>query len=88
MVKTENEGRMMKLTAITTEEEYKIALAQIEPLMDAEPDSPQEKELERLAILVEEYEQEHFPIAAPDPIEVIRFRMEQQGLISQSSEGG
>ncbi|MBE0671067.1 MAG: hypothetical protein IH588_10800 [Anaerolineales bacterium] len=78
----------MDLTRLNSESEYKTALAHIESLMDAEPGSPQEQELERLAILVEAYEQEHYPIAAPDPIEAIRFRMEQQGLISTDNEGG
>lgn len=77
----------MGLNQLSSESEYETALAQIEPLMNAEPDSPQEKELERLAILVEAYEDEHYPIAAPDPIEVIRFRMEQQGSISHSKGG-
>lgn len=78
----------MDVNRLSSESEYKTALAQIELLMDAELDSPQEKELERLAILVEAYEREHYPIADSTPIEAIRFRMEQQGLISQSSEGG
>ncbi len=69
----------MDLTRLNSENEYKTALAYIESLMNAEPNSPQEKELERLAILVEAYEQEHHPIAAPDPIEAHRFRLEQQG---------
>ena len=78
----------MDLNQLSNESEYETALVQIESLMDAEPNSPQEKELERLAILVEAYEQESYPIAAPDPIDAIRFRMEQQGLISPYSKGG
>ena len=78
----------MDLTRLKSESEYKTALAHIESLMNAEPGSPQEHELERLATLVEAYEQEHYPIAAPDPIEAIRFRMEQQGLFSTDNEGG
>lgn len=69
----------MESNRLRIKSEYEAALAQIESLMDAEPGSPQEKELERLAILVEAYEEEHFPIPAPDPAEVLRFRMEQQG---------
>ncbi len=68
----------MDLNQLSNESEYETALVQIESLMDAEPNSPQEKELERLAILVEAYEQESYPIAAPDPIEAHRFRLEQQ----------
>ncbi len=74
----------MVLNSLRNEDEYQIALAQIESLMDAEPGSPQEQELERLAILVETYEQEHHPIADPDPMTALRFRMEQQG---QTKEG-
>jgi len=73
----------MDLNQLSSESEYETALAQIESLMDAEPDSPQEKELERLAILVEAYEDEYYPIAAPDPIAARNFRMEQQGEIKE-----
>jgi HTH-type transcriptional regulator/antitoxin HigA len=72
----------MDLNWLSTEDEYETALTQIETLIDAEPGSPQEKELERLAILVEAYEDEHFPIPAPDPAEALRFRLEQQGWIA------
>jgi len=65
---------------IKTEKEYEGTLARIEALMDAAPGSPQEEELELLTLLVEKYEEEHFPIHLPDPIEAILFRMEQQGL--------
>lgn len=71
---------MMKLKVIRTETEYEQALARLEELMDAVPGSPEEEELEVLAILVEKYEEEHFPIDLPDPIEAIQFRMEQQNL--------
>ncbi len=73
----------MDLNQISNESEYQTALAQIESLMDAEIDSPQEKELERLAILVEAYEDEYYPIAAPAPIAALNFRMEQQGQIKE-----
>lgn len=65
---------------IRTEEEYQAALAHLETLMDAIPGSPEEDELDLFALLVEKYEEEHFPIDLPDPIEAIKFRMEQQGL--------
>ena len=76
---------MAKPNALKAVTEYKAALARLETLMDAETNSPQEEELKRLAVLVEEYELEHYPVPAPDPIEAIKFRMEQQGLISQKS---
>ncbi|MGV8025415.1 MAG: ImmA/IrrE family metallo-endopeptidase [Anaerolineaceae bacterium] len=71
---------MMKLKIIRTETEYEQALARSEELMDAIPGSPEEEELEVLAILIEKYEEEHFPIDLPDPVEAIQFRMEQQDL--------
>lgn len=68
----------MKAKVLKTERDYKAALAYVERLMD-QP-SPDEAELELWALLVENYEENHFPIAAPDPIEAIRFRLEQARL--------
>ncbi|MCL2330101.1 MAG: hypothetical protein FWC56_02240 [Phycisphaerae bacterium] len=66
---------------IKTEQEHKAALARIDELMDvANLESQERDELDMLAMLVEQYENEHFPIDLPDPISAIRFRMEQQGL--------
>lgn len=70
----------MRPKIIKTEEEYRVALARVEALMEAKPGSPKEEELELWALLVERYEQEHFPIDLPDPVEAIKFRMEQEGL--------
>lgn len=70
----------MKPKVIKNEREHKAALARIDQLMDARPGTPQADELELLAALVEIYEDERFPVGEPDPIEAIRFRMEQQGL--------
>ena len=70
----------MNAKIIKTEIEYQDALAYVVTLMDAAPGSPEEEELELFAILVENYENEHFPIKLPDPIAAIKFRMEQQGL--------
>ncbi len=62
--------------------EYDEALAEIDALLDLDPDPGTEEadRLELLAFLVEDYESNRFPIGAPDPIEAIRFRMEQQEL--------
>lgn len=68
---------------INTEKDYRRALRIIEKLMDAKKDSLEANLLNVLAIFVEKYEEEHYPIPAPDPIEAIKFRMEQLGL-SQS----
>lgn len=56
------------------------ALQRIDMIFDARPGSPEGDELEILGILVDEYESRHFPIEAPDPIEAIKFRLEQLGL--------
>ena len=71
---------MMKIKIIRTEEEYEDSLTRLETLMDAPPGSPEEEELDLLSYLIDKYEEEHFPIDLPDPVEAIKFRMEQQGL--------
>lgn len=68
----------MKPKVLKTGREYRAALAHVGALM--EQPSADAAELELWSLLVEKYEEEHFPIAAPDPIEAIRFRMEQAGL--------
>jgi HTH-type transcriptional regulator/antitoxin HigA len=70
----------MQVKILKTEKEYETALERIDSLMDAKPGSPQEEQLELLALLVEKYEAEHYPIDLPDPIEAIKFRMDQEGL--------
>ena len=70
----------MKPRVLKTEADYTRALAKVARLMDAKPGSPQEEELELWSLLVEHYENEHFPIDFPDPVEAIRFRMDQEGL--------
>jgi HTH-type transcriptional regulator / antitoxin HigA len=69
----------MNSKIIKTETEYETTLARIEELMDAAPNSPEEEELKCLVLLVEKYEGEHYPIDLPDPVEAIKFRMEQEG---------
>jgi HTH-type transcriptional regulator/antitoxin HigA len=70
----------MKPKVLKTEEEYTEALGRVEALMDALPGSSKEEDLELWSLLVERYEEEHFPVDLPDPIEAIKFRMEQEGL--------
>ena len=55
-------------------------MSRIEDIFDAKPGTSQADELEILSLLVDNYEEEHFPIDLPDPIEALRFRMEQLGL--------
>jgi HTH-type transcriptional regulator/antitoxin HigA len=76
----------MRLKMIKTEEEYQEALAILDKLMDAVPGSPEEEELDLLAFLIENYEKVQFPISLPDPIEAIRFQMDQQGLTRKDLE--
>lgn len=67
----------MKLKPIKTEQDYLQALDRLELIFDAKPETKEGDELEILGILLEKYEDEHFPIELPDPIEAIKFRMEQ-----------
>jgi antitoxin component HigA of HigAB toxin-antitoxin module len=70
----------VRIRIIKTKAEYEAALARIEKLMDAAPNTAQGDELELLSLLVHDYEEKKFPIDKPDPVAAIRFRMEQQGL--------
>ena len=67
----------MNIKPIKNEEDYKDALARLEIIFDSNRGSENGDELEILSILIENYEKEHFPIGLPDPIEAIKFRMEQ-----------
>jgi HTH-type transcriptional regulator/antitoxin HigA len=70
----------MNIHPIRTEADYEATLARIEMLMDAQFNTPEGDELDILTTLVESYEAKHFPIPVCDPIEAIRFRMEQMGM--------
>ncbi|MBC7649407.1 MAG: transcriptional regulator [Vitreoscilla sp.] len=72
----------MEIRPIRTKSDYKAALKIVSALVDADPKrgTPDGDRLEVLGTLVEAYEAQHYPIALPDPIEAIKFRMEQQGL--------
>lgn len=70
----------MNVFPIRTEEDYDKALARIETLMNAEPGTLEGDELDILVTLIEAYEAKHYPIPICDPIEAIKFRMEQMGL--------
>ena len=69
----------MEIKLIKTERDYNKALKRLETIFDAKPGSSNGDELEVLGLLIEQYENEHFPIGLPDPIEAIKFRMEQMG---------
>ncbi len=70
----------MHIKPIKNENDYQHALARLEHIFDAKKGTKQGDELEVLAILIDAYENEHFPIGMPDPIEAIKFRMEQMGM--------
>ena len=76
---------MNHIKLIKSNQEHEQALARLMSLMDTDPqpNSAEEGELDVLALLIEKYEQEMFPIDPPEPIEAIKFRMEQQGLIKK-----
>ena len=69
----------MNLKPIKTKKDYQQALDRLEVIFDSKKGSAQGDELEILGILIEQYENEHFPIDLPDPIEAIKFRMDQLG---------
>lgn len=69
----------MAIKPIKTKKDYQAAMNRLEMIFDAKPGTPEGDELEVLGILIDKYEQEHYPIGYPDPIEAIKFRMEQLG---------
>jgi HTH-type transcriptional regulator/antitoxin HigA len=70
----------MEIKPIRSEADHDDALREIERLWSAKEGTPEGDRLDVLTTLVEAYEEKHFPMDAPDPIEAIRFRLEQQGL--------
>ncbi len=70
----------MKLRPIKTEEDYNNALERLEIIFDTSPDSKEGDEAEILSLLIDNYENKHYPIDSPDPIEAIKIRMEDMNL--------
>ncbi len=70
----------MHIKPIKTEIDYQAALSQAESLWTAEKNTPEGDILEVLTVLIEDYENQHYEILSPNPIDAIKFRMEQQGL--------
>jgi len=70
----------MEIRPIKTEQDYNDSIKRIEELWGAKKDTPQGDELDLLVTLVESYEIKHFPIAPPDPVDAIKFRMEQMDM--------
>ena len=72
----------MEITPIRTETDYRAALRVVSQLVDQDPspDTPEGERLEVLSTLLEAYERKHYPVDLPDPVEAIKFRMDQAGL--------
>ena len=77
---------MRNLKPIRSEQDYERALADVEELWGARTGTPKGDRLDVLTTLIEAYEAEHYPMDPPDPIEAIKFRMEQQGLTRKDLE--
>ena len=75
-----------ELKPIRTEADYDAALAEVEKLWGAKSGTPEGDRLDILATLIDAYEAKHYPMDPPDPIEAIRFRMEQQGITRKDLE--
>jgi HTH-type transcriptional regulator/antitoxin HigA len=78
---------LTEINPIRSEADYEKALAKVERLWGARSGTPEGDQLDVLATLIDTYESEHHPIDPPDPIEAIKFRMEQQGLTRKDLEG-
>lgn len=77
----------MNIKPIRTEDDYNDAIERLEVIFGAAEGSPESDELQILGMLIENYENEHFPIGLPDPIEAIKFRMEQMGYTQADLAG-
>jgi HTH-type transcriptional regulator/antitoxin HigA len=71
---------MTMVRPIRTDRDYEDALKQIDMLLDAKEGTEEADARDVLAVLIEDYEEQHYPIDPPDPVEAIKFRMDQQGL--------
>ena len=82
-----NAGNNRKdIKPIKTDNDYRAALKEVETLMTAESGTPEGEKLDVLVTLIEAYERNHFPLDLPDPIEAIKFEMEQKGLTVKDLE--
>ena len=70
----------MEIKPIKSEQDYKMSIKRIDELWGAKRDTPEGDEFDLLCTLAESYEMKHYPIAPPDPIDAIKFRMEQMGM--------
>ena len=77
---------MINIKPIKTKTDYRTTLAEIETLMGAKANSADGERLDILVTLVEAYERRHFPLELPDPVEAIKFQMDQKGLTPKDLE--
>lgn len=70
----------MEIKVIKTEEDYNQALLRLEEIFDAPENTKEGDEADLIGLLIEKYEEVHYPIGSPDPIEAIKFRMEQMNM--------
>ena len=77
----------MTVKPIRNDQDHREALKEIERLWNAKPGSPEDDRLEILLTLVDAYEEKRFPIDVPDPIDAIKFRLEQQGKTPKALVG-
>ena len=77
----------MAIQPIRTSAGHDAALARIEALWDARPGTPEHDELEVLSVLVSAYEDEHWPVLPPDPVDAIKFHMDQNGFRQKDLAG-
>ena len=84
---TSERSTLSEVKPIRSEADYEGALAEVERLWGARSGTPEGDRLDVLATLIDAYESAHQPIDPPDPIEAIKFRMEQQGLTRKDLEG-
>ena len=76
----------MNIKPIRNNGDLRAAFKRLEKVYQAQAGTPQADEMEILVTLIESYERKHFPIGAVDPVEAIKFRMEQQGLTQKDLE--
>jgi HTH-type transcriptional regulator / antitoxin HigA len=76
---TQQKFKQMTVKPIKTKKDHNQALERLEKIFNAKKNSAEGDELEVLSILIDKYENENFPIGLPDPVEAIKFRMEQLG---------
>ncbi len=74
-------------TILKSSKDYELALDRLDKLFDVPSGSPDDKEADLLVLLIEKYEEENFPIPDPDPVEAIKFIMEQNSLKQQDLVG-